>query len=116
VRPWEAGSVWSTKEAENEPENGSFEIIGHRGVAAKYPENTLLSFKAAMELGADAIEFDVHMTRDASSEQSEAENSVSFSSMSRLVTSMTMYLPVLNRAEERYPMTTFISCAEIPLA
>jgi len=43
---------------------GCFEVIGHRGVAAKYPENTLLSFKTAVELGVDAVEFDVHRTRD----------------------------------------------------
>ena len=31
-------------------------VEGHRGYAAKYPENTMLSFEAAMELGVDAIE------------------------------------------------------------
>ena len=37
---------------------------GHRGYAAKYPENTMCSFAAAMELGVDAIEFDVWLTAD----------------------------------------------------
>ena len=37
---------------------------GHRGYAAKYPENTLASYRAAMELGVDAIEFDVWLTAD----------------------------------------------------
>ena len=37
---------------------------GHRGYAAKYPENTMISFKAALELGVDAIEFDVWLTAD----------------------------------------------------
>lgn len=39
-------------------------VLGHRGICAKYPENTLESFKAALELKVDLIEFDVNMTRD----------------------------------------------------
>lgn len=37
---------------------------GHRGYASKYPENTLISFEAAMELGVDAVEFDVWLSKD----------------------------------------------------
>jgi glycerophosphoryl diester phosphodiesterase len=33
--------------------------IGHRGAAALAPENTLASFRAALEVGVDLIEFDV---------------------------------------------------------
>jgi glycerophosphoryl diester phosphodiesterase len=39
-------------------------IIGHRGAAGLELENTLASFKHAIALGVDAIEFDVHRTRD----------------------------------------------------
>ncbi|XQY90545.1 glycerophosphodiester phosphodiesterase [Metabacillus sp. HB246100] len=39
-------------------------IIGHRGFAGKYPENTMVSFKAAVDAGADGIELDVQMTKD----------------------------------------------------
>ena len=39
-------------------------VEGHRGYCAKYPENTLISFAAAMELGVDAFEFDVWLTSD----------------------------------------------------
>jgi glycerophosphoryl diester phosphodiesterase len=39
-------------------------IIGHRGCRAKYPENTLASFSAAMAAGADMIELDVTLSRD----------------------------------------------------
>lgn len=39
-------------------------VEGHRGYCAKYPENTMISFKAALELGVDAIEFDVWLTAD----------------------------------------------------
>ncbi len=37
---------------------------GHRGYAARYPENTLISFDAAIRLGVDAFEFDVWLTAD----------------------------------------------------
>ena len=39
-------------------------VEGHRGWCAKYPENTMISFAAAIELGVDAIEFDVWLTND----------------------------------------------------
>ena len=35
--------------------------IGHRGTAGHEPENTLRSFEAAVRLGADMVEFDVHV-------------------------------------------------------
>ena len=39
-------------------------IVAHRGLSARYPENTLLAFEKALELPIDAIEFDLHPTRD----------------------------------------------------
>ncbi len=39
-------------------------IIGHRGYSAKYPENTLQAFQAAIDISADMIEFDVLMSKD----------------------------------------------------
>lgn len=39
-------------------------VIAHRGAAALAPENTLAAFKAAMAVGADAVELDVHLSRD----------------------------------------------------
>lgn len=39
-------------------------VLGHRGICAKYPENTLVSFEAAIDLGVDLIEFDVNVTKD----------------------------------------------------
>jgi len=38
--------------------------IGHRGARAYETENTLESFKKALELGVNAIEFDVRATKD----------------------------------------------------
>ena len=37
---------------------------GHRGYCAKYPENTLISFEAAIDLGVYCFEFDVHLSKD----------------------------------------------------
>ena len=39
-------------------------IIAHRGFKAKYPENTLVAFQAAMDLGIPMIELDVMLSRD----------------------------------------------------
>ncbi len=39
-------------------------LIGHRGSKNELPENTLLGFKHAIELGLDGIELDVHCTKD----------------------------------------------------
>ncbi len=38
--------------------------IAHRGASGLYPENTLLAYRQAYEAGVDAIEIDVHRTRD----------------------------------------------------
>ena len=38
--------------------------IGHRGARAYEVENTIESFKKAIELGVNAIEFDVRATKD----------------------------------------------------
>jgi glycerophosphoryl diester phosphodiesterase len=39
--------------------------IGHRGAKGYEPENTLISFQKALELGVDQIELDVHLSADA---------------------------------------------------
>ncbi|OPL17115.1 MAG: hypothetical protein AVO38_05800 [delta proteobacterium ML8_D] len=39
-------------------------IMGHRGAAAIEPENTLLSIERAIDLGIDAVEIDVHLSKD----------------------------------------------------
>jgi glycerophosphoryl diester phosphodiesterase len=38
--------------------------IGHRGARAYEPENTLRSYKKALEIGVDAVELDVRKTKD----------------------------------------------------
>ena len=39
-------------------------IAGHRGNPAEFTENTLESFKSAVDLGVDMIETDSHTTKD----------------------------------------------------
>jgi glycerophosphoryl diester phosphodiesterase len=39
-------------------------VVAHRGASVEEPENTLPAFEAAVEAGADAVEFDVRMTSD----------------------------------------------------
>jgi len=39
-------------------------VEGHRGYCSEYPENTMISFEAALDLGVDAFEFDVWLTSD----------------------------------------------------
>ena len=58
-----------TDEQEPETRNEKLEplrplIIGHRGASALAPENTLASFKRAIESGADGVEFDVRLSKD----------------------------------------------------
>lgn len=38
--------------------------IAHRGFSGHFPENTLLAFQEAIELGVDAIELDVQLSKD----------------------------------------------------
>ena len=39
-------------------------VEGHRGYCALYPENTLLSYEKAIDLGVDAFEFDIWLSKD----------------------------------------------------
>ena len=40
-------------------------LYAHRGASAERPENTMPAFERAVELGVDALELDIHLTRDA---------------------------------------------------
>jgi glycerophosphoryl diester phosphodiesterase len=39
-------------------------LYAHRGASAERPENTFPAFERAVEIGVDALEMDVHLTRD----------------------------------------------------
>ena len=40
------------------------QCIAHRGYKAKQPENTMAAFRVAAAVGTDAIETDLHLSRD----------------------------------------------------
>ncbi len=44
--------------------NQNIFVAAHRGWKAKYPENTMEAFRAALALGVDQLETDVRMTKD----------------------------------------------------
>ena len=39
-------------------------VVAHRGASRRAPENTMEAYRLGVELGADAIELDVHLTKD----------------------------------------------------
>ncbi|GME74685.1 unnamed protein product [Ambrosiozyma monospora] len=39
-------------------------VAGHRGYKEKYPENTIKSYDAAVDAGADVVELDLHISTD----------------------------------------------------
>ena len=43
---------------------GSWVRIAHRGASGSAPENTLSAFRKALEIGVDAVELDLHGTKD----------------------------------------------------
>ncbi|HET8578436.1 MAG TPA: glycerophosphodiester phosphodiesterase family protein [Methylomirabilota bacterium] len=40
-------------------------VIAHRGASADAPENTIAAFELALEQGADGLEMDIHLSKDA---------------------------------------------------
>ena len=40
------------------------QAIAHRGYKAAHPENTMGAFKGALNVGAHAIETDIHLSKD----------------------------------------------------
>ncbi|HUO65451.1 MAG TPA: glycerophosphodiester phosphodiesterase family protein [Terriglobales bacterium] len=60
-----AAGVIATMMSEGEAQNPSATLLAaHRGGSLLWPENSLLAFRNAVALGADFIEFDVHLSRD----------------------------------------------------
>lgn len=49
---------------EREAKTRVTKIWGHRGFSGRFPENTLLAFERALEMGVDGIELDVHRLAD----------------------------------------------------
>ncbi|NHN29053.1 glycerophosphodiester phosphodiesterase family protein [Paenibacillus agricola] len=45
-------------------DQSSLIVAAHRGYKSAYPENTLLAFQKALELGVDMLEFDLRLSKD----------------------------------------------------
>jgi glycerophosphoryl diester phosphodiesterase len=81
--------------------------IGHRGARAYEPENTLSSFRLALELGVDAVELDVRKTVDnelvvihnadvnKTTDGSGAVNELTLEEIQRFVTEKGEHVPTL---------------------
>jgi glycerophosphoryl diester phosphodiesterase len=61
------------------------EIVAHRGASFLAPENTLIAANLAWELGADAVEVDVHLTHDQRIVAIHDENTLRTSGQDRRV-------------------------------
>ncbi|MBQ7566218.1 MAG: glycerophosphodiester phosphodiesterase [Oscillospiraceae bacterium] len=62
---------------------------GHRGCKKLYPENTLLSYRKAIEMGVDAVEFDVWLSADGVPVIMHDENAYRTCGVDRKLTEMT---------------------------
>lgn len=65
-------------------------IIGHRGANKIAPENTMKSFRKAIELGADYVEFDVHFTKDNEIVIMHDENTMRTTGQEGVISEMTL--------------------------
>lgn len=65
-------------------------VYAHRGAAAELPENTLPSFRRALELGADALETDVHLTADGAIVATHDEDAQRVAGVARSIRSATL--------------------------
>ena len=67
----------------------ALDIIGHRGSSREAPENTLLSFKLGYQQNADAVELDIHLTKDGKIVVIHDDNTARTAGVSRKVADST---------------------------
>jgi glycerophosphoryl diester phosphodiesterase len=65
-------------------------VVAHRGASVEQPENTIEAFEAAIDAGADAVEFDVRMTADGHAVVIHDPNVARTTSGTGLVSEMTL--------------------------
>ncbi|MFM1957693.1 MAG: hypothetical protein RI929_56 [Actinomycetota bacterium] len=84
-------------------------VFGHRGACGYLPENTMPSFELAFELGSDAIEFDVVLTKDSvpvilhDLDLTKTTNVLSYPELATSVYELTLAQLKQLRVMERYP-------------
>ena len=65
-------------------------VVAHRGAGAVAPENTMEAYRQAVEMGADALEVDVHLTADGKLAVIHDETAERTTDLSGSIESMTM--------------------------
>ena len=60
-------------------------LYAHRGAAAEQPENTIPSFQCAIDVGADALEMDLHLSQDGHVIVSHDPNALRMTGINRLL-------------------------------
>ena len=64
-------------------------VYGHRGFSGEYPENTMLAFRKAQEVGAEGIEYDVQLTKDGVPVVMHDENTLRTTGEDNLIRNLT---------------------------
>ena len=64
VMGWVVGALAIVAGSADAQDKPSTLLAAHRGGSLLWPENSLLAFRNAIALGADFIEFDVHLSKD----------------------------------------------------
>jgi len=57
-------NLYSQTDADSIKNKYPIRVIAHRGASGQAPENTLAAFQKAIELGANYVELDVHLSKD----------------------------------------------------
>ena len=95
-------------------------IIGHRGAAGLFPENTLAGFAGAVDLGVDGVELDVHMAEsevvvihddrvDRTTNGTGRVDELSFRDLRRLDAGAGQPIPTLNEVLEILPTRVMVN-------
>ncbi|NJE06033.1 glycerophosphodiester phosphodiesterase [Thermococcus sp. M36] len=102
-------------------ESGRVLVLGHRGYMSRYPENSILAFRKAIEAGADGIELDVWLTRDGevivmhdetidrTSDMNGRQKDMTLEELKRADIGMGERIPTLKEAFEAIPGDTLIN-------
>lgn len=70
--------------------NQEFMIIAHRGASFYAPENTMASVRLAWEQGADAVEVDVHLSKDGHAVVIHDDNTLRTAGVDKMVKEQTL--------------------------
>jgi len=65
-------------------------IEGHRGYCSEYPENTMISYEAAVDMGVDGFEFDIWLSADKVPVLMHDRNCMRTCGVNRFINEMTL--------------------------